>query len=531
MTPQQLEDTLDKEFGKLAEDLEPGSAIAVIKDGEVILDKGYGMASIEHKIPISNTTVFDLASLSKQFTGYAISLLIEEGKISEDDDIRKYIAEVPDFGDTITIGHLLHHTSGIRDWTSTLPLAGWSFEDVISFDDILRMAYDQESLNFRPGDEYIYSNTGYNLLAELVQRVTGASFADWMDERIFDPLKMANTFFMDDHSTIITNRAYGYFRDGQGSHHVSPNNLTALGSSSMYSTTTDLTQWVLHLSNPPMDKKSVVERMVQPGQFNNGEINSYAFGITSSNFLGIESIGHSGSWASFSTFITMLPEYDLSIIVLCNHPNSAFGVARTIASSYIAEPEVPEDSKEPESEEIKLSNELLKAYQGTYKLGPGWYVDLTEEDGQLWTQATNESKFPMTALSDTSLLIAGYGNRTMTFYRGEDDQIAHLIYNGMKCPRLSSAASTNRVVAADYIGEYYSDELHTSFQVSEVDGQLQLWNFHHGGVDLNRTWGEDFNTSLWFASSVDFFRNDAGEVEGFKVWQYRSRDQVFRKRK
>lgn len=160
-------DSVDKLFVELNNTESPGIAILAVRDGEVLLRRCYGMANLEYKIPITPETVFDIASVSKQFCGMAVSMLIEQGKITLQDDIRKYIPELPDFSHTITVDHLVHHTSGIRDWPATLALAGWRMDDVISFDQILTMAFNQQGLNFKPGDEYSYSNTGYNLLAEL----------------------------------------------------------------------------------------------------------------------------------------------------------------------------------------------------------------------------------------------------------------------------------------------------------------------------------------------------------------------------
>lgn len=256
------------------DDTTPGSAVLVVQDGAILLNKGYGLADLAHQVYIGPNTVFDLASVSKQFAGFAIASLIVEGQIGLEDDIRKYIPELPDFDRTITIDHLLHHTSGIRDWTSTLPLAGWSFDDVISFEQILNMTYLQEKLNFEPGSEYSYSNTGYNLLAELVQRVSGMSFREWTDQHIFQPLGMTSTRFLDDHTEVIPRRANGYYRAQDGQFHASTNNLMALGSSSLFSTTTDLAKWVMNLDQPKPEMKAIVDQMVQTSPLNDGSENN-----------------------------------------------------------------------------------------------------------------------------------------------------------------------------------------------------------------------------------------------------------------
>ena len=186
---------VDQLFSEWNRSDSPGAAIAVVRDSEIIYKQGYGTANLEYDIPITTTTIFNIASVSKQFAGFAIATLSHEGKLSLDDDIRTYLPDVPDFGSTITVRHLLHHTSGLRDWVQSLVIAGDMMDDVISFKHILKMARHQKALNFEPGAAFLYSNTGYNLLAEIVERVTGDSFREWTDTHIFKPLGMTNSHF------------------------------------------------------------------------------------------------------------------------------------------------------------------------------------------------------------------------------------------------------------------------------------------------------------------------------------------------
>ncbi|GAB5410437.1 MAG: hypothetical protein BalsKO_28020 [Balneolaceae bacterium] len=531
--PDVLQHRVDSLLLETVSDVTPGSAVLVVKNKEIILNKGYGLANLDYEIPISPNTVFDLASVSKQFTGYAIALLAEQGVLSEEDDIRTHIPELHEFDQTITIGNLVHHTSGIRDWTSTLPLSGRSFEDVISMDHILRMAYQQEELNFAPGSEYRYSNTGYNLLVEIIKRTTGLSFRDWTDQNIFQPLGMTQTLFLDNHNEVIKNRAVGYYQDGDA-YHYAPNTLTALGSSSLYSTTTDLAKWVNHLMYPSDERKPVVERMFQTQPLSNGEDNNYAYGISKSTFRGTPWISHSGGWASFRTYLTMLPEKDLAVVVLSNNSTNAFNIAGRIASYYVPREESnPQESDENEEsdtlENFSISNDLLNSYVGTYKLGPGWYVHLTKEDGQLWTQATQENKFPMVTLSDSVFLIPDYGDRTMTFYADESGEISHLVYNNIFSPKMSGETTASLNNAAQYEGDYESDELNTSYKVVFKDGELKLWHFQNGEIGLNQAWGDEFAGSAWYTRLVEFRRDDNGNIDGLYVTQHRASNQFFRR--
>ncbi len=527
----ELEEKVDAMFSETYGQNVPGTAIVVVKDGEILLNKGYGMANLEHKVAVTSATVFDLASVSKQFAGFAISTLVEEGKIDLQDDIRKYIPELPDFGHIVTVDQLVHHTSGIRDWTSTLPLAGWSFDDVISMEQILRMAQHQKTLNFVPGSQYVYSNTGYNLLAELVQRVTGQSFAHWTKTHIFEPLGMKDTRFLDDHTALIPNRATGYYRDEVGSYHVATNNLTALGSSSMFSTTTDLAQWAIHLDRPRKDMSSVVDRMFTQGVLNNGDTISYAFGLSIDDVNGTQWIGHGGSWASFRTYLAHLPEYHLSVVILKNEPSNTYQIARDIASLFL--PATSSAAKTEENQEteiaVKVAEKILEEYTGTYRLGPAWYVTITRQGDRLWTQATNESSYPMTARSDSLFWIRDYGGRTMTFLRSAKGDVTHVKYNNQLNPRVGDGDPPGPKDFEAYTGEYVSRELNTSYQVVIENGSLKMKHFRHGTLDLTRAWQDDFTGSRWFVSSVEFQRDETGEVNSIKVWQYRARDQVFMK--
>lgn len=184
---------VDKLFTEWNKPDSPGAALAVIKDGSVIYKNGYGSANLEYNIPITPSTIFHVASVSKQFTAFAVVMLADQGKLSLDDDIRKHLPEIPDFGKTVTIQHLVHHISGMRDQWELLAMAGWRLDDVITKEHILTMVRHQRELNFNPGDEHMYCNTGYTLLAEIVERVTGQSFSEWTKANLFKPLGMVNT--------------------------------------------------------------------------------------------------------------------------------------------------------------------------------------------------------------------------------------------------------------------------------------------------------------------------------------------------
>ncbi|MEO5582121.1 MAG: serine hydrolase domain-containing protein, partial [Saprospiraceae bacterium] len=295
----------------------PGCAMAVVQHGKVIYKKGYGIANLEYDVPITTASIFDIASVSKQFTGLAISMLIQEGKITLEDDIRKYLPEVPDFGHVITIQHLLHHTSGLRDWPSTLNIAGWRWDEKFSFADIIRMVKQQKDLDFLPGVRHSYSNTGYNMLALIVEKTSGVSFRSWTHEHIFSPLNMSSSSFQDDPSRVVKNMAYSYTLRDSG-YTKDPNALTALGSSSLYTSVDDLILWVNHFNEQIKSKNPVYVNMLNDGILNNKDSVHYGYGLGLGKQGKYQVVSHTGGWAGYRTIITNYPEEELSIIVLSN---------------------------------------------------------------------------------------------------------------------------------------------------------------------------------------------------------------------
>jgi CubicO group peptidase (beta-lactamase class C family) len=364
----------------------PGLAVAVVRDGEAVYQRGFGFADLEHGIPITPSTVFDIASVSKQFAGLAIAMLAQEGRIDLDADYREYLPEMPEYEHTVTVRHLVHHTSGIRDWSSALPIAGVRFEDIISFEDILTMARHMRDLNYTPGAEYSYTNTGYNLLAEIVARVTDEPFADWMAANVFGPLGMESTHFQAEYNMIVPNKACSYRADPGRGFQNATDNLTAMGSSSLYTTTEDLVRWVLNFEQGRVGGPEALELMLQQGVLNNGRIVDYAFGQGVGSYKGARTVSHGGSWAGFRTFLLRFPDQRFAVIALGNfsHFNSS-ATAYAIADIYLfPEGEAAErgtsDAGEPE---IEVDRRILDDYAGTYRLGPGWLLTITHEDGRL----------------------------------------------------------------------------------------------------------------------------------------------------
>ncbi len=296
----------------------PGMAIAVVQDGEVIYKRGFGLAQLEYAIPITPSTVFHIESDSKQFTAYAVAMLAQQRKLSLDDDIRMHLPYLPDFSETITIRNLIHHTSGLRDQFALLGLAGWPLDGNITNDQVLSLVKRQRKLNFSPGDEFLYCNTGYTLLAEIVAAVTGQPFSEWTAENIFRPLGMTNTHFHDDHLLIVPNRAYAYLNRPDGAFQKSVLNQSTVGATGVFTTVEDMALWVRNLDEARLGGPPLLELMHTRGVLNNGDTLSYAFGLGIGQHKGLRTVGHGGGAWGFKSYVVRYPEERFALVILSN---------------------------------------------------------------------------------------------------------------------------------------------------------------------------------------------------------------------
>ena len=381
----------------------PGAAVAVVKDGEIVYQRGYGSANLEYDIPITRSTVFLAASVSKQFTAFAIAMLADQGLISLDDDIHQYVPALPDYGKAITIRHLVHHTSGLRDEFDLLAMAGYHMDDVITKAAILDLAYRQQSLNFMPGREHLYSNTGYTLMAEIVERVTGQSFRAWTTEHLFEPLGMAHSHFHDDHQMIIKNRAQGYYQD-EGSYKKQVVNYASVGASGLYTTVEDLARWVTNFEDGGVGGPRVLAQVNTQGRLDKGDTLSYAFGQYVGKYKGHVRVSHGGSHRGFRTYLLRFPTERLAVILLSNL--DAFqpaDLAFKVADLYLAEP-----------------LDRLADYEGDfYSDELGTTYRLVVKDGKLVAQHRRYEAIPLTPSGPDAFSSDIWFFRNLTFTRAE----------------------------------------------------------------------------------------------------------------
>ena len=317
LTPVQIK-RIDSVFAQFDGTNRPGCAVGVGQAGLPTYLRGYGMSDLQHGVPITPQSIFHVASVSKQFTAFAVGLLAQDGKLSLDDEVRKYIPELPDYGKKITLRHLIYHTSGIRDQWELLGMAGWRYpDDLFTQEDVLDIVVRQKELNFSPGDEYVYSNSGYSLLAIIVQRVSGKSLREFADLRIFQPLGMANTHVHDDHAMIVPGRTSA-FEMGPSGWKISIPDFDTHGATSLFTTVGDLLKWqhnfeAMTVGSPALIKDALTSVVLNPGKPAN-----YGFGISIEKYRGAEAFGHGGADAGYRADVVRFPAHHLEIAVACN---------------------------------------------------------------------------------------------------------------------------------------------------------------------------------------------------------------------
>jgi CubicO group peptidase (beta-lactamase class C family) len=495
----------------------PGAAVVVVKDGTVVYQHGYGCADLEHRIPITPQTLFDVASVAKQFTGLSVAMLVQQRKLSLDDDIHKQLPDVPDFGKPITINHLVHHTSGLRDWPETLSLSDMDMEGPITLDTILEMVRRQRELDFAPGEEEQYSNTGYNLLAATVAKVTGQSFRTWTDRNLFQPLGMKHTLVCDNPAEVIVNRALSYAPDGTSGFHQVVSQLAAQGSSSLFISAEDMGRWLLNFQTARVGGKAAIDLMQQPGKLNSGGKVDYAFGIAQGRHRGMASVSHSGSWAGYRSYTIWVPEKRFAAAILANTSNiDTRDLALKIADLYLDIPAAP--TTKPASARppavAKADPAAWGPFLGTYRLGPGWLLTITREGDQLMTQATHEEKFRMTSLSDTNFFVEAY-RAPVAFVRQSSGAVTNLLYRGINAPKLAVPESTPARLAA-YVGDYWSEELRVVTRLEIHDGSLAVCLRSGRWIHLLPT-GEDRFDAEYGGIALQFTRNAGGELKEVKL--------------
>jgi CubicO group peptidase (beta-lactamase class C family) len=365
-------DAVFADFAKLGS---PGCSVAVARDGNLLYARGYGMANLELDVPLTPSSVFDIGSTSKQFTAASILLLKKQGKLSINDDIHKYLPELPDYGKTISILNMLNHTSGLRDYLALFELAGENIDSVTTDEEALALIARQKALNFDPGSEYLYSNTGYFLLSVIVKRVSGKSLRDFAAENIFQPLDMTHTQYRDSHTSLIANRALAYEAAEKGTRYtLNVSYFEQTGDGAVHTTVGDLLKWDENFYSAKVGGKELLVEMQQTATLTSGKHIGYAKGLWVGTYRGLLMVRHGGSWGGYRAELLRFPDQHFSVVCLCNRSDGnpsrhANQVSEIYLGSLMKEKRPKNDDKEEDSKpraKISVPEAELAALAGDY---------------------------------------------------------------------------------------------------------------------------------------------------------------------
>ncbi len=501
---------VDKVFERYARQDCPGCALGIAQDGKVVYTHGYGMANLEYSAPITPATIFEAGSVSKQFTTGAIQILARQGKLSLDDDIRKYLPEVPDFGHKIAIRNLLNHTSGIRDQWELLTVMGRPPGSAVhTLDEILELVSRQKELNFPPGDEYLYSNTGFSLLAWIVKRASGMSLAEFSAKELFQPLGMTSTQWRDDHTRIVKGRATAYNAGAQGEYHSNMSFTNVYGNGGLLTTVGNLLIWNENFINPGVIGRESLDQMQTRSRLNDRSPILYGLGLEIMEYKGVREISHSGSTAGYRAFLARFPDEHLSIALLCNLANANAGALAHQVAEVFLEGRLKE---RPMPARVEISATEIQRLAGLYRNA------LT--DGVL-RLSVSDGKLILVAGSANELVPVGknrFEGSTGTRYVFTLAQPIRLeVASGEEHPAIYTAvpaANPSAEQLAEYVGTYFGEELEVTFVITIRAGRLILKRRLTPDTALTPTYANAFSEG---GRTIRFTRDRAGAVDGLNL--------------
>jgi CubicO group peptidase (beta-lactamase class C family) len=518
---------IDRIFAAYDRPDSPGCAVAVLHRGQVLHQRGYGRAHLEWDAPITPSTVFSVASVSKPFTALAVALLAEQGKLSLDDDVRTYLPELPDYGRVITLRHLLQHTSGLRDVWDVGGFAGWRPGDLVTDRDVLDLAVRQKALDFNPGDRHVYGNTGYTLAGIVVRRVSGQSLRAYADAHVFKPLGMKNSHFHDDHAEVVKNRASAYsLRSGRPV--ISAPTFDAVGSTGLFTTAEDLALWDQNFYDRRVGGKSALDQMLTPGKLNSGEAAvfghdlGYGLGLVIGRYRGLKIVGHSGADGGYRAEFLQFPGQRFSVIVLGNLDTlQPYFLAREVADVCLAGefPKGPvRGAKRADAKAgpVKVSDRELAAWSGTY-----WNPDT----GASWTFSARDGKLWIGNRELTTLAADRFGIGDLpvelVFTPAEGGSPRKLTWVDVDSEVFEAVPGLTLTKArlGEYAGTYRSDELKTAFTLSVRDGELVARGWRDDYGPLRPVVADTFTLRPpgLPTAVVRFTRNGREELTGFTL--------------
>ncbi|MGH8079562.1 MAG: serine hydrolase domain-containing protein [Lysobacter sp.] len=537
-TPARVQAGMDAIFAEWNHRDTPGCGVAVFQDDAIVFQQGYGMANLELDVPIGAQTVFDIGSTSKQFTATAIMLLVQDGKLSLDDDIRKHLPEMPDYGRVITVRHLLQHTSGIRDYLALLLLGGVAFDDYSSDQQAMDALVRQKSLNFQPGDEFVYSNSGYFLAAQIVKRVSGQSLGEFAGQRIFTPLGMRDTLFRNDHTRTVRNRASAYSRASHESGTPTPTGLAAwrldqpnwdqVGDGAVHTTLADLQRWDRNFYRPQVGDAAMLAQMQTVGTLNNGEKLDYGLGLMMDEYRGVATVSHGGAWGGYRSELLRVPQRHWSVAVACNFAQAdTAALSQRVADLWLdlAPNTQAEAAPAPARRaSVTLSANALRRWAGVYRNPKtGSMRQLRFEHGRLSLHAFGDT-FDLRPVARDEFAVEGGPIAGLAMREGGANQprVATQIGGGKRTEFFAiDVATPDAAQLAAYAGSYRCDELARDYRFDVADGALRQLDPREAPTRLDPLERDRF---LQGSLSFRFLRGTDGAIDAVSMNAGRVRD-------
>ncbi|NKQ39551.1 MAG: beta-lactamase family protein [Methanosarcinales archaeon] len=526
---------IDKIFTEWNKPNVPGGALGIIRDGKLIYSKGYGIADLEHNISITPTSVFYIGSVSKQFVTFSILLLEEQGKLNLDDKIQEFLPDFPEYKTPLTIRHFIHHTSGIRDFLTLMHLKGRDYLDHIENDEVYELIKSQNTLNFSPGEQYLYSNSCYFMLAMIVEKAAKKSLKDFAEEHIFSPLGMKNSLFYDDNTDLIKNRVFSYNKKEDGFDNLIMR-FDLVGSGGIYSTIEDMFLWDQNFYQNKLGKggQQIIQKMHEEGVLNNGKSSGYAFALKNGTHKGLKTVSHGGSLAGYRAQLMRFPEQKFSIIILSNRSDAsptskAYQVADIfLKNEFKQNQEINQKSNLSNKKAIKLSTKKLEFFSGSY-----WNnknnsaIKIVVKNDTLTYSRNNYSETKLFPISKNEFIAKETSDVILKFKTTNEGKQVLIIINGNSKIKYISykPASYSLEELKSFIGLYYSPELDVVYNLKMENKNIILYVNRRKTSVLKAIKDNVFSNDNF--GVFLFERNNDGKINAFKLMAGRVKNLKF----
>lgn len=514
----------------------PGVVVAVVREGELVFSRGYGMANLSHGIPFTAETASNIGSVTKHFTAMGILLLAQEGKLSLDDDVREHVPELPDFGTPVTLKNLLNHTGGYRELYNFLPMTGRQGEDLVRREEAIRVVQRQPELQATPNTEFNYNNTGYILLATIIERVSGKLFPDFMQERVFGPLGMDRTRVKYTQGEIIPASAQGYIPAEQGGYQEVRDLGGSAGAGGIYTTAADMARWMRNWKTGSVGGAEAYAAMTTSAVLANGDTTGYGLGMGVSQIGGRTLFTHTGGDVAHRTYFAYLPDLEAGVWVSSNNGSFSLGVGPRLIRAFFGDELEPEaeaspDAGAPAPQDGTMTSDRMEAVTGEWMADAiGLLLTVQLDEGRLFAQPAGQGRLALVVTSDSTAATEG-AEATIVWHFQEDGSVdsATLLQGGELALRRVEVAALDADALTAFGGRYFSEELALVVEISvTAEGTLSLVVPTGDSVELTPVEGNDFSGPFPY-STVSFNRIANGSVTGFTTANGRTKGVFFRR--